>query len=156
MRNEQVRSRSVNVAIGFLLVLALLAPGVATDHARAATGSNRVEQMLTITNEDRLHHDRRALRLNARLSRYAERHSRAMADAGYLFHTPDLADKLDGLNWSLGGENVGVGSSLADLEEAFMASPPHRRNILQRRFDYAAIGNVPSDGRLWVTVIFYG
>jgi uncharacterized protein YkwD len=79
-----------------------------------------------------------------------------MAEAGYLFHTPDLAGKLRGLDWSLGGENVGVASSLTDLQEAFMASPPHRRNILQRRFDHAAIGVVMSGGRLWVTVIFYG
>jgi uncharacterized protein YkwD len=156
MTNELVRSRPANAAAGLVLVIVLLVSGIATDHARAATVSRRVEQMLTITNEDRARHDRRALDLNARLSRYAERHSRAMADAGYLFHTPDLADKLRGLDWSLGGENVGVGSSLADLERAFMASRPHRQNILQRRFDHAAIGIVMSDGNLWVTVIFYG
>jgi len=156
MRNEQVRRRSGTAAAGLLLTLTLLVSGVATDHARATASTSRVERMLTITNEDRTARDRRALDLNARLSRYATRHSRAMADEGHLFHTPDLADKLQGLNWSLGGENVGVASSLADLQEAFMASPPHRRNILQRRFDHAAIGIVLSDGKLWVTVIFYG
>ncbi len=156
MRNEQARSRIGNAVVGCFLVLALLVPGIATDHARAAATTRRVERMLAITNDDRVERDRRALALNARLSRYAKRHSRAMAEAGYLFHTQDLAGKLRGLDWSLGGENVGVASSLRDLQQAFMASPPHRRNILQRRFDHAAIGVVMSDGRLWVTVIFYG
>ena len=37
-----------------------------------------------------------------------------------------------------------------------MASRPHRRNILREAFDHTAIGVVESDGKLWVTVIFYG
>ena len=156
MRATQRRGRASSFAVGSLLVLALLASGVATDHTRAAASTDSVRQMLSLTNEDRSQHDRRALQLNARISRYAERHSHAMAAAGELFHTPNLADRLQGLDWSLGGENVGVGASLADLQDAFMASPPHRRNILERRFDHAAIGIVQSDGSFWVTVIFYG
>ena len=38
----------------------------------------------------------------------------------------------------------------------FMASPPHRRNILNREFDHLAVGVVESGGNVWVTVIFYG
>jgi uncharacterized protein YkwD len=112
--------------------------------------------MLRLTNADRTDADRRDLDLDQKLSRYATKHSRDMAEAGYLFHTEDLAEVLDGVDWSLGGENVGVGSSLEDLEAAFMASKPHRRNILEKKFENAAIGVVRSDGNLWVTVIFYG
>jgi uncharacterized protein YkwD len=79
-----------------------------------------------------------------------------MADAGYLFHSEDLAAELEGLDWSMGGENVGVGSSLTDLQDAFMHSKDHRKNILNKVFDHAAVGVVKSDGSLWVTVIFYG
>ncbi len=138
-----------------LLITTLLFSGIATDRARAAAPASPLE-MLTLTNVAREHHDRADLSLNARLSRYATRHSRAMAGAGYLFHTENLADKLKGLDWSMGGENVGVGSSLTDLQAAFMRSKPHRENILQKRFDHAAVGVVKSDGNLWVTVIFYG
>ncbi len=152
----KANSRCARTAAGFLLVLALLASGIATDHARAAASSDRREQMLSLTNEDRAEHGKKVLALNAKLSRYATKHSRAMAAAGYLFHSEDLADELDGLDWSMGGENVGVGSSLTDLQDAFMASKPHRHNILQKRYDHAAIGIVKSDGTLWVTVIFYG
>ncbi len=38
----------------------------------------------------------------------------------------------------------------------FMASTPHRRNILNREFDHFAVGVVESGGNVWVTVIFYG
>ncbi len=155
MTKRIVRSRSGRAAAGFVLVLALFVSGVATDRARAAV-SKPVEQMLTITNETRADRGRDTLDLNARLSRYAERHSRAMAEAGTLFHSQDLAGLLNGLNWSIGGENVGVGTSLLELQDAFMASKPHRRNILRRGFAHTAIGVVKSDGRLWVTVIFYG
>jgi len=152
----KANSRCARTAAGFLLVLALLASGIATDHARAAASSDRREQMLSLTNEDRAEHGKKVLALNAKLSRYATKHSRAMAAAGYLFHSEDLADELDGLDWSMGGENVGVGSSLTDLQDAFMASKPHRHNILRKRYDHAAIGIVKSDGTFWVTVIFYG
>ena len=157
MTMDRAQSRSSKAAVGSLLVvLALLFSGVATDHARAGATRTRVERMLTITNRARTNHGVRALDLDARLSRYAKRHSRDMAEAGYLFHTENLAGRLRGVNWSMGGENVGIGSSLGDVQRAFMGSTVHRRNILQKRFDHAAIGVVRSDGSLWVTVIFYG
>jgi uncharacterized protein YkwD len=143
-------------ALVFLLVAAFLAQGLATDPARAGdTVQNRAE-MLQLTNDDRAERDRDELRLNDRLSRYARRHSRAMAERGELFHTPDLADKLQGTGWSIGAENVGTGRSLEALEDAFMGSRPHRKNILRAGFERTAIGVVESGGSFWVTVIFYG
>ena len=150
-------SRSGKAAAGsLLLVLALLFSGISTDHARAGASTKRLERMLTLTNQDRADHGKKALDLDAKLSRYAKRHSREMAEAGDLFHTEDLANKLKDVDWSIAGENVGVGASVSDLQDAFMGSKTHRRNILQRRFHDAAIGIVKSDGTLWVTVIFYG
>jgi uncharacterized protein YkwD len=149
------RSRR-QVALVFLLAAALLASGIVTDPTRAGATVPPRGEMLRLTNDDREAKDRRELRLNERLSRYAKRHSRAMAERKELFHTPDLAAKLKGVNWTIGGENVGVGSDLPSLESAFMASTPHRRNILRRGFAKTAIGVVESGGRVWVTVIFYG
>jgi uncharacterized protein YkwD len=144
------------MALALLMLVSLLWSGIATDHARAGAAEKRRQEMLQLTNEDRADKDRKALKLDEKISRYATRHSREMAEAGYLFHSDDLTDVLDGVEWSMGGENVGVGSSLTDLEAAFMASKVHRKNILQRGFDHAAFGVVKSDGSLWVTVIFYG
>ena len=113
---------------------------------------------LDLTNEDRAERDREALRLARVLSRYATHHSRAMADRGFLFHSyeDDLRAALEGTEWTVAGENVGVGDSLGDLEDAFMASAVHRRNILARRYEHAAVGIVADAGRFWVTVVFYG
>jgi uncharacterized protein YkwD len=142
-------------AVALLLLVAFLAQGLHTSGANAA-GTQR-GTMLSLTNEDRAAHDRAALSLNARLSRYAEKHSRDMAGKGYLFHTDDLASRLKGLDWSIGGENVGVGSTLDSLEDAFMRSKEHRRNILRNAFDHSAIGVYrDAAGNVWVTVIFYG
>jgi uncharacterized protein YkwD len=144
------------MALVFLLVVAFLAQGLATDPSRAEAAAGHRAHMLQLTNEDREDRDRDVLRLNERLSRYARRHSNQMAERGELFHTPDLADKLRGTDWSIGAENIGMGPSLEALEDAFMASKPHRRNILRAGFEHSAIGVVESDGTFWVTVIFYG
>ncbi|MEX2422210.1 MAG: CAP domain-containing protein, partial [Actinomycetota bacterium] len=113
-------------------------------------------EMLQLTNEDRADKNRDALELDEQLSRYARRHSRDMAEDGELTHSENLAAKLKGVEWTIGGENIGVGSSLSDVEAAFMASTAHRRNVLRKQFDHVAIGVVQSGGNLWVTVIFYG
>lgn len=146
--------RRKGVAAALLLTAALLAQGALAPSADA--GTRRRDHMVSLTNIDRDERGREALGLNAKLSRYAKKHSRDMAQAGYLFHTEDLAAKLKGVDWSIGGENVGVGSDLDGLQDAFMRSKPHRRNILQSRFEHVAIGIVQADDTFWVTVIFYG
>jgi uncharacterized protein YkwD len=136
------------------LVVAGLAGGPVVGEERARPRRH----MLSLTNADRANHDREALGFAARLSDFAKAHSQAMADRGYLFHSTadQLRAALEGYDWELGGENVGVGGSLEGLEEAFMDSPPHRQNLLRRIYRHAAIGIVREDGRTWITVIFYG
>lgn len=155
MAQAVVRSRT-RIAAVLLLCVPVVLSGIATDHARAGETAEARGVMLHLTNEARERKGRDALALDRKLSRYALQHSRAMAEEGALFHTDDLAALLEGVDWSMGGENVGVGPSLGDLQSAFMGSRAHRRNILQSGYDHTAIGVVQSDGNLWVTVIFYG
>jgi len=154
---DRVRARDRRLAgVALALLIVLLAQGVSADRASASTDLRRRSYMLSLTNDDRAQHDKAVLRMSAVLSRYATHHSRQMATRGYLFHTADLSSKLKGLDWSIGGENVGVGSTLDGVEGAFMGSTPHRRNILRTGFDHAAVGVIHSNGSFWVTVIFYG
>ncbi len=82
----------------------------------------------------------------------ARRHTAEMVEAGEIFHSANLGGVTSGW-WAL-GENVGVGGDVAGLHEAFMASPPHRQNILGD-FNYVGVGTAYSeDGYLYVTVIF--
>jgi uncharacterized protein YkwD len=153
----------VRTRVGIVLALLLLSllvfglAGVRSD-ATAEERFGRRRQMLGLTNEDRIRHDRVRLDFASRISRYAKRHSEAMARKGNLFHSTEdqLRRALERSEWSLAGENVGVGNSLESLEDAFMASKLHRQNILRPSFRDAAVGIVREHGRLWVTVIFYG
>ena len=91
MRLSISRSRR-QVALVFLLAAALVSSGIGIAPAHAGTGLRG--EMFQLTNDDRADHHRRALDLDAELTRYARRHSQAMADAGEIFHTENLAAKL--------------------------------------------------------------
>jgi uncharacterized protein YkwD len=149
-------SRKLGGLVALLISGMLLAGGVGTAVGDEKLGPRR--HMLALTNHDRVNHDRRALSFAERLARYAKAHSERMADKGYIFHSTgdQLLDALDAYDWQLGGENVGVGGSLESLEDAFMASRDHRKNILRKVYNHAAVGIVRADDRIWITVIFYG
>jgi uncharacterized protein YkwD len=145
------------------VLLALLMSGLVLLGAASgsAVGDEKLgprRHMLALTNSDRTYHDRSALSFAERLAAYAKSHSEAMAAKGNIYHSTgdQLREALEGYRWELGGENVGVGGSLESLEDAFMASEPHRKNILRRLYDHAAVGIARADDRIWVTVIFYG
>lgn len=97
---------------------------------------------------------RGTLRLDPELSRAARLHSREMVKQDKLYHTP--SDKLGRrvTNWTVLGENVGVGGDVESLHDAFMASPAHADNVLYDPFRHMGVGTVKHDGQLWVTVIF--
>jgi uncharacterized protein YkwD len=77
-----------------------------------------------------------------------------MWKADELYHTP--SDKLRHrvTNWTVIGENVGVGGTVSSLHTAFMNSPAHKDNILYTAFRHVGIGVAKKNGRMWVTVIF--
>ena len=136
--------------------LLLLGAAVGTAVGEETLGPRRY--MLALTNSDRERYERRELAFADRLATYANAHSQAMANDGYIYHSTgdQLRRALDGYDWELGGENVGVGGSLESLEDAFMASDLHRQNILRRVYEHAAVGIARADDRIWITVIFYG
>ncbi|HWC13172.1 MAG TPA: CAP domain-containing protein [Actinomycetota bacterium] len=94
------------------------------------------------------------LSLDPELSKAARVHTKEMVTRNELYHTP--SDKLRNrvTNWIILGENVGVGSTVASLHQAFMDSPAHRENIMNATFRHVGIGVLKKNGRMWVTVIF--
>jgi uncharacterized protein YkwD len=114
-------------------------------------------KLLRATNESRGRFELPKLRLNRELSVIARRHSMAMARSGSLFHTGNVDVYLHTVGWHTWGENVGyTPGGVASVQQAFMNSPPHRENLLNRAFRDVAIGTARVDGMLWVTVFFYG
>jgi uncharacterized protein YkwD len=89
----------------------------------------------------------------------ARRWSWQLARAQTLSHNPSLVGALQNAGsaaWTSIAENVGEGSSSnpASLFLAYMASPPHRANILDRSARYLGVGVVERDGVAWNTLDF--
>ena len=111
-----------------LTALTALAPSVA-----APRPSPRA-RMYQVTNGSRLNNGVHKVDIHYTMSKLAHRHSVAMANRGYIFHTSNPSSVyLRGVRWSTWGENVGVtGGTIGGIEQAFMQSPDHRANILNR------------------------
>jgi uncharacterized protein YkwD len=139
-----------------LLVLGVLLAFLAASTAvPVSAGVNRTK-MFNIINKCRNNHGVHDVKLDEDLSQAARHHSRRMADLGYVFHTPDIAGKLSSVSWSTYGENIGMAHKLKRVRQLWMASPPHKANLLNKKFDWVGVGVVHRDGWYWVTAIFYG
>ncbi len=82
----------------------------------------------------------------------ARQQAQRMASSNTLFHNPNLTK--DVTNWRWVGENVGYGPDALTVHVAFMNSPGHRANILDRDYTEVGIGAVTVNGRVWVAEVF--
>ncbi len=113
---------------------------------------------LCLVNRERAAHGERALRANARLARAAQTHARSMAVYDYFEHvspsglTPLARMRAVGyISSSRVGYEVGENIAWATLSlatpraivAAWMHSPGHRANILDRRYRETGIGVSP-------------
>jgi uncharacterized protein YkwD len=150
--------RFVVASVGSLLLAAVLPTVAATAQTKASCWNVWPNErgFATDTNRVRAKLGRPKLELDPQLSRAARLHAREMATQNFLHHTP--GDKLVHrvTNWTILGENVGMGGSVEQLQDAFLNSPGHRDNILSENYRYFGVGSVKRDGLIWVTVIFEG
>jgi uncharacterized protein YkwD len=149
----------VVAAIAVLLVgapSASAAGACSAANASASQASKRalVRATLCVLNNARSRHNIRPLRLNRKLSRAARRHSRAMARHRFFSHNSlggaDFVDRIRRTGYLSGarswyvGENIAYGSrdrsSPRSIARAWLNSPPHRANILNRSFREIGIG----------------
>jgi uncharacterized protein YkwD len=156
MRTPRIALTRIALVAACLTAFTALAPSPA--HAATLTPRAR---MYRATNNSRLNNGVRKVDIHYTISKLARRHSIAMANRGYIFHTSKSVIEgtyLKGVRWSYWGENVGVtGGTIAGIQDAFMHSPDHRSNILNRGFRRVALGTYrDAEGFLWVTVFFYG
>jgi uncharacterized protein YkwD len=82
-----------------------------------------------------------------------------LARAQSLSHNPNLVSAIQRAGsaaWTEIAENVGEGSSSdpASLFNAYMASPPHKANILDPQARYLGVGVVERSGLAWNTLDF--
>ena len=134
-------------AVGTFITAALLVVGLAPGAFAASEDS-----LLARINEERGARGLPALVSHWDLADDAEAHSQVMMAGENLHHNPNLGSVTTG--WLSLGENVGVGPTVSSIHTAFMASPPHRGNVLGD-FTHVGIGAVrASENRMWVTVVF--
>jgi uncharacterized protein YkwD len=106
-----------------------------------------------LVNEARARHGARRLRPDPRLAHAARRHSREMVARGYFSHTSwrglSSRARIERSGWMAGRGRWTIGETLAwhagspdprEIVRRWLASPPHRRVLLHRRFRVAGIG----------------
>ncbi len=144
LRGRRVANRALAV-VGAMTAGLVLVTGQAGASANAA--------FVAATNQARAAVGLPKLTVSADLTAAATHQAQNMADAGALFHTPNLGSGL--CCWVMVGENVGKGPSESLIQAAFMASPEHRANILRAAYGQIGIGYViDKSGTLWVSEIF--
>ena len=168
-----MRFSTTAVALAAAVVLLLVAvPGAsaarACQSANASAGSATkralVRATLCVLNVERVRHNLRPLRLNRKLSRAAQRHSRAMARRRFFSHNSlsgaSFVDRIRSTGYLSGArswavaENIAYGSGSRStprsIGTAWMNSSGHRANILSRTYRAIGIGialGTPSGGR---------
>lgn len=150
-----------------LLALALsTAPASATAPPRdtRATVSHSAQSQqatfksaaLRATNSARVHHDLNALDADQCLLRFAAQQAEEMARQELMFHQ-DLGPVLRTCGLGVAGENVAFGSSSGrDVVQAWMHSPGHRANILNRGYRLVAVAARESASGRWYSAQVFG
>ena len=134
-------------------IVGVIAAGVLAVSVLAGCISNDQASAENLLNSDRMANRLTALPDFAPSSTKAQAWAQRMANNNGLSHS-NLTDGYGGVNWCNLGENVGMGPSLAAIEQAFMGSAPHRANILNSVYDNLGTGVVLKGSTYYVVQEF--
>ncbi len=119
-----------------LAAVALPEPSVSAVDFVARINSLRSSRGLPVLTVD--------LELTARANSWAS----TMAAQGRIFHSSSLSAGISS-NWAKLGENVGVGSEIGPLFQAFVDSPTHLANLVDPAYTRVGVGVVNAGGRMY-------
>jgi uncharacterized protein YkwD len=104
------------------------------------------QSLLARVNSARKHNARHPYAMGSRMHTVAQKWAEHLSVTGVLQHNPQLEAEATKHcpNWTELGENVGFasGDRSAPLFSAYMHSPPHRANILDKHYTVVAIATV--------------
>jgi hypothetical protein len=141
----------------------LAAAALLTTHGAQAAASYSTSsyagRLLTLVNDVRAQQGLRPLVLAPGTTTVAWGWTQHLADARALSHNRHLGRDLSthgSSRWRVYGENVGVGSveDPDGLFAAYMHSPEHRANIMNRDYRYVGVAVVFTGSRSWNTFDF--
>lgn len=151
------RGRRVWTLIGGAAVTLIAATFACPSTASAQAGDRDPATMETTfvsrVNQLRAAEGLAPLASDAEIRPVAQNWTLAMAEAGRISHNPNLAREVTA-SWRKLGENVGTGGDAESVQDAFEASPGHRKNILDPEFTSMAITVVVRGERIYVTQQF--
>jgi uncharacterized protein YkwD len=149
------------VAAAAAVLLALLAG----QQVRAAQSGARVDEdiereLVRLANEERAQAGVPALEVDGRITATAREHARRMAERNELAHQfpgeSPLMERLaqSEVRFDAAAENVSSSESAAESHAGIMRSPPHRRNLLNPRYNTVGVGVVRRGSLIFVTQNF--
>jgi uncharacterized protein YkwD len=110
------------------------------------------ESVRTAMTHDRHAHGLRQLPVQMDAQRKAQAWAERLANDGYLHHS-SLPQGIN-VRWCSLGENVGMGASVNSIEQAYMASPGHRANILATRWNGVGVGYAKRGNTIYTVHVF--
>jgi uncharacterized protein YkwD len=153
------------VALLFALVLAVStragAQAITAQPLRSSGFAPRADELAIVRamNSVRANNGVAPLRVGRALSRAARSHSVDMARRGYFDHGPFVQRlRSFGVRAPYVGENLATGTApltAVAVVQMWLASPPHRQNLLDRGFRKIGVGTAGGSTRL-VTADFAG
>ena len=138
--------RSAVLAVALAAALMALGAGC-TKNAEAYASFQRI-------NTERTNHGLGTLVLDDALVAKAQAWAETLAATGTVRHSV-LTDGVPA-GWRFVGENVGSAGSVDQMHDLYMASAPHRANILDARPNRVGTGAAMAGGRLYVVQVFAG
>jgi uncharacterized protein YkwD len=141
---------------GLFVTALFMAVPVFSPRAKAATAYQN--QLLRLHNAEREKRNLPRLRFHGALNRAASRYARLMDSTDHFDHTGPDGSTFDqrilaagGSGFTTMGENIAFGQRTpVEVTRAWMASPGHRRNILNRNFRLVGFGKAGGEP-YWVT-----
>lgn len=144
-------------AIAVVAVCSLSLLGVESAHAVEAPAvvdtAAAADEFVARINDLRASQGLSSLVVDPALTTIAMDWTLQMAATSTLSHRPDLAAVAPG-DWTRLGENVGYGSAVGSLHDAFVASPGHYANLIKPEYQYIGVAVVMAGSTMWVTENF--
>lgn len=121
---------------------------------------NRAKQIFELTNHDRAARGLQTLQWSDSLAAAAQKHAERMSAEGYLMHQYPGEGNVGqraaeaGAHFQAIAENIATGYSAQQIEQEWMHSTPHRRNILDPQMNALGVGIVARGGVLYAVEDF--
>lgn len=153
VRLKRESSKSKTKIFSLVFVLAIVSASLYVFSGAGATIASDIttEKIIELTNQSRTGTGEKALAVNSKLSRAAQAKADDMIANNYFSHTSPAGAtpwswmQKESYDYNYAGENLAMDfQTTAKMEEAWMASPTHRANILNGK--YSEMGTAVREG----------